>query len=179
MLLGSLFTLAQIGVGEWRDHFSFFYALAITESPNKVFVASESGVFSFDKNSNNIEKLTKVNMLSDIGVSEIAYSEENKVLVVGYSNGNLDLVFENEKFNLADIKREAINGSKSIHHILFIDEYAYLACGFGIVVVNIEKREIKETYYIGNLGTAVSVNQLAFDNDFLYAATNQGVYIAD
>lgn len=179
IITGSLITKAQIGVGEWRDHFPFFYALAITESPDKVFVASESGVFSYDKNTNNIEKLTKVNMLSDVGISEIAFSDENNVLVVGYSNGNVDLIYDTEKFNLSDIKREAISGSKSINHILFIDEYAYLACGFGIVVVNLEKREVKDTYYIGILGTSLLVNQLAFDNNFLYAATNEGIYIAD
>ncbi|MCB2197664.1 MAG: T9SS type A sorting domain-containing protein [Bacteroidetes bacterium] len=179
IITGSLSTQAQIGVGEWRDHFPFFYTLAITESPDKVFVASESGVFSYDKNSKNIEKLTKVNMLSDVGISEIAYSDENNVLVVGYANGNVDLIYETEKFNLSDIKREAISGSKSINHILFINEYAYLACGFGIVVVNLEKREVKDTYYIGNLGTSLIVNQLAFDNNFLYAATNEGIYIAD
>ena len=175
----SFFAKAQIGVGEWRDHFPFYYALAVTESPTKVFVASESGVFSYSKSSKNIEKLTKVDILSDVGVSEIAYSEENDVLVVGYTNGNLDLIFDNEKFNLSDIKREPISGSKSINHILFIDEYAYLSCGFGIVVVNVEKREIKDTYYIGNLGTSITVNQLAFDSHYLYAATNEGVYIAD
>lgn len=178
-ITANLIAQAQIGVGEWRDHFPFFYALAITESPDKVFVASESGVFSYNKNTNNIEKLTKVNMLSDVGISEIAYSDENNVLVVGYSNGNLDLIYNTEKFNLSDIKREAISGSKSINHILFIDEYAYLACGFGIVVVNLEKREVKDTYYIGNLGTSLIVNQLAFDNNYLYAATHEGIYIAD
>ncbi|MFC2104669.1 T9SS type A sorting domain-containing protein [Bacteroidota bacterium] len=170
---------AQIGVGEWRDHFPFVYSIAITESPTKVYVASENGVFSYSKSSQNIEKMTKVNILSDIGISTISYSEENQVLVVGYSNGNLDLIFDTEVFNLSDIKREAISGSKSINHILFINEYAYLSSDFGIVVINVEKREVKDTYYIGNLGSLINVNQLVYNNNYLYAATNQGIYIAD
>lgn len=170
---------AQIGVGEWRDHLSFNYAIAVTESSSKVYVASENGVFSYNKNSYNIEKMTKVNILSDVGISSISYSDQNDVLLVGYSNGNVDLIFDNEMFNLPDIKREMISGSKSINHILFIDEFAYLSCGFGIVVINLSKREIKDTYYIGDLGTLVHVNQLVYDNDYLYAATNQGVYVAD
>lgn len=170
---------AQIGVGEWRDHLPFVYSIAITQSPSKVYVASENGIFSYSKKNQNIEKLTKVNVLSDIGVSSIAYSNENQVLVVGYSNGNVDLIFENEVFNLSDIKREMISGSKSINHILFIDEYAYLSCGFGIVVINVQKREVKDTYYIGDLGGNLQVNQLVLSNDFLYAATDEGVFIAD
>ncbi len=171
--------IAQIGVGEWRDHLSFAYSVAVTESPTKVYAASANGVFSYSKNNNNVEKLTKVNMLSDVGISEIEYSFENEVLIVGYENGNIDLVFESEVINLSDIKREDINGSKSINHILFVNEYAYLSCGFGIVVLNIKKREIKDTYYIGNLGSQLQVNQLVLDNNDLYAATNEGVYIAD
>ena len=170
---------AQIGVGEWRDHLPFTYTISVTESSKKVYVASESGVFSYSKISNNIEKLTKVNILSDIGISTIAYSDQNKVLVIAYSNGNLDLIYDNEVFNMSDIKREMINASKSVNHVLFIDEYAYLSCGFGIVVINLEKKEIKDTYYIGDLGSLIQVNQLILDNNNLYAATNQGVYIAD
>ncbi|MDA3953776.1 MAG: T9SS type A sorting domain-containing protein [Bacteroidales bacterium] len=173
------FTSAQIGVGEWRDHLPFVYSIAVTQSPSKVYVASENGVFSYSKKNQNIEKLTKVNILSDVGVSSIAYSDENSVLAVGYSNGNLDLVFDNEVFNLSDIKREMISGSKSINHILFIDEYAYLSCGFGIVVINVQKREVKDTYYIGNFGGLLQVNQLVLSNNYLYAATNEGVFIAD
>ncbi len=138
---------AQIGVGEWRDHLPFVYSIAVTQSPTKVYTASKNGVFSYSKANYNIEKLTKVNILSDVGVSTISYSNENEVLVVGYSNGNIDLIFDNEVFNLSDIKREMISGSKSINHILFIDEYAYLSCGFGIVVINVQKREVKDTYY--------------------------------
>jgi len=170
---------AQIGVGEWRDHLPFNYAISITESSKKVYVASESGIFSYSKSSHNVEKLTKVNVLSDIGISTINYSASNNVLLVGYENGNLDLVYENSVFNLSDIKREMISASKSINNIYFIDEYAYLSCGFGIVVVNLIKKEIKETYYIGDLGALIQVNQLVLDDNYLYAATNQGIYYAD
>lgn len=178
-LLTTYILYAQIGVGEWRDHLPFTYSRHIAESPTKIYVASESGIFSYSKTNQNVEKYTKVNLLSDIGVSAIEYSDDNKLLVAGYSNGNLDLIFDNEVYNISDIKREIISGSKSINHILFINEYAYLSCGFGIVVVNTEKREIKETYYIGTMGAQVQVNQLFFYNNFLYAATNQGVFIAD
>lgn len=170
---------AQIGVGEWRDHVPVNNAIDVTQSASKVYIASTQGIFSYHKSNHSLEKFTKVNKLSDIGISAIEYSNDNEVLAIGYSNGNLDLIFNHEIFNLSDIKREMINGSKSINHILFIDEFAYLSCGFGIVVVNLDKKEIKDTYYIGDLGDIVQVNEMAFHNNYLYAATNQGIYIAD
>ena len=91
---------AQIGVGEWRDHLSFSSAIAVDESPTKIYVASKNGIFSYSKQSNNIEKLTKVSLLSDIGISSIAYSELNELLLVGYSNGNVDIIYESYVFNI-------------------------------------------------------------------------------
>ncbi len=179
LITSAILSKSQIGVGEWRDHLPFTFSELITESSTKIYVASENGIFSYNKQDKNVEKLTKVNLLSDVGISSIRYSEENQVLAVGYSNGNLDLIYGNETFNLSDIKREMISGSKVINDILFINEYAYLSCGFGIVVVNVDKREIKDTYYIGNLGSLIQVNQTVIDETYLYAATNEGIYVAD
>ncbi|MFP4025010.1 MAG: T9SS type A sorting domain-containing protein [Thiohalospira sp.] len=170
---------AQIGVGEWREHLPFSFAKNVCESSSKIFMATEQGVMAFDKKSKHIEKYTKVNGLSDIGISAMAYSSENNLLFIGYSNGNIDLLRNNQIDNLSDIKRASITGSKSINHILFIDQYAYLSCGFGIVVVNLQKLEIKDTYFIGDFGSQVQVNQVAFDNNILYAATNEGIFMAD
>ena len=169
----------QIGVGEWRDHLSFSFSTHVCQSSSKIFAASQQGILIYDKNNHTSRKYTKVNGLSDIGVSAIAYSDENNILLAGYSNGNIDIIKNNEIINISAIKRTTLTGSKSINHILFVNQYAYLSCGFGIVVVNLEKLEIKDTYYIGNLGQQLQVNQLVLDNDYFYAATNEGIYTAD
>src|SRR6185295_19485364 len=57
-------------------------------------------------------------------------------------------------------------------------DYAYLSCGFGIVVLNLVKYEIKDTYYIGPNGTALQVNDVTSDGTNLYAATTSGMYSA-
>ncbi|HAN18297.1 MAG: hypothetical protein A2X13_04645 [Bacteroidetes bacterium GWC2_33_15] len=172
-------SMAQIGVGEWRDHLPFSFSEYIARSSTKIYAATEYGILIYNKNSNAVEKLTKTNGLSDVGISSLTYSESYNMLFVGYSNGNIDLIKDRDIYNISDIKREVINGSKSINHILIIDEYAFLSCGFGIVVLNITKKEIKDTYFIGNWGTQVFVNQIAYDGQYIYAATNQGVYKGD
>jgi hypothetical protein len=69
-------------------------------------------------------------------------------------------------------------GGKSINNVLFIGTYAYLACDFGIVVIDMNKREIKDTYFFGPNGTQITVNDLATDGTYLLAATDQGIYRA-
>src|SRR5207253_11450676 len=52
---------------------------------------------------------------------------------------------------------------------------AYLACGFGIVVFDTEKIEIKDTYYIGTGGVYIDVFQIAFTDSTIVAATSAGL----
>ncbi|MCK7537539.1 MAG: hypothetical protein MZV63_44580 [Marinilabiliales bacterium] len=175
----SLGCFAQIGVGQWRDHLPFTFEKHITQSSNKIFAATDYGVLIYTKSTKSIEKLTKVNGLSDIGISAIAYSSDNNVLFIGYNNGNIDLINGKDIFNISDIKRKIITGSKSINNVIFINEFAIISCGFGVVVLNLEKQEIKDSYYIGNFGGLLNINQIAFDGQYLYAATSQGIYKGD
>ena len=46
---------------------------------------------------NTVEKLTKVNGLSDVVISAIQYIPEKNTLVIGYENGNIDI-----KVNIPD-----------------------------------------------------------------------------
>ena len=170
---------AQIALTEWRSHLPYSHGIKLTTTPDKIFCATESAVFSYNKNDNSIEKFSKVSGLSDVGISTIEYSHENQVLLIAYTNTNIDLIENNTIHNLSDIKRKPISGLKKINDIVFINQFAYLSCGFGIVVINLEKKEIKETYYIGENGTQIEVHELAFDGTYLYAATEHGIYKAN
>ncbi len=41
------------------------------------------------------------------------------------------------------------------------------------------KHEIKDTYMFGEGGSQIKVNDITFDGQFLYAATEAGIYKAD
>ncbi len=166
--------------GEWHDHLSYRKCLRIAETPEWVYCASESGLISYNKNTSGLIKHSKVTGLSDVLINTIAYSEETDYLIIGYVNGNIDLLREGESpLNLTDIKRRIMTSEKRINKILTYNQYAYLACGFGIVVLNLENAEIKETYYLGESGTYLNVNDIAIANNVLYAATETGVYKAN
>ena len=133
----------------------------------------------FDKDDNSLQKLSKVNGLSDIGVNCLGYSSTANTVVVGYTNGNLDLIEGNTIYNLADIKRKQLYGSKSINKIFILNSYAYLATGFGIVKVDLERKEINDTYFIGDNASYIEVHDITFDGTYFYAATEKGIYKAE
>ena len=169
----------NIGIYEWRDHLPYNKGLAIAEVGNEIFCATPFSLFSVDKTYNSLNTLNKVKGLSDVGINAIEYNAELKTLVVAYSNTNLDLVIDGSIFNISDIKRKPILGNKTINRICLVDNYAYLACGFGIVVVDIKKREIKDTYYIGPEGELINVLDITHDGTYLYAATEKGIFKAE
>jgi hypothetical protein len=168
-----------IGIGEWRAHLPWNSCISVTEGDGIVYCATKFAVFSFDKNDNSLQRLTKVNSLSDIGVSRVAYHKGLKVLVVAYTDGNIDLIENNTATNMPDIKNKPIPGIKSINNILFVGNYAYLSCGFGIVVLDVQKKEIKDTYYIGLGGAHIQVYDMTTDGTKLYAATEDGIFDAN
>ena len=169
----------QVPIGHWRDELPYTLCNSVTDAGSRIYASSPYAVFYFDKEDNSIVRITKINGLSDIGISTIRYNKEYQTLVIAYSNANIDLIKNNTIINISDIKRKAILGNKTINDIFFIGKDAYLSCGFGIVVLDIAKEEIRDTYYIGKQGSQVNVLALTKDlNDSLFAASEKGIYKA-
>jgi len=170
---------AQTRIGQWRDHLPYRKAIAVAEATDdRVFCATRAGLFKYDPFSAEIDKYTKVNALNDVNISTIAWCAALQRLVVGYDNGNIDLVGDNDAVNLGDIRRSSLIGDKSINQVVFDGTTGYFSCGFGIVVADLSVPEILETWLIGPGGTQLAVNGICFLGDSVHAATNEGVYSA-
>ena len=181
MMAGLFFSTASgqdVGIGQWRDHLPWKTTRAVTEAGNIVYCASEYGIIKYYKDEVRFERITKVNGLSDIGINDIRFSNDVQTLVIAYSNTNVDLIKGNLIINIPDIKMKQILGLKTINRITLRDDYAYLSCGFGIVVVDIVREEIHDTYYIGPGGDQINVLDLTYNDTAFFAATEQGIYTA-
>ncbi len=170
---------AQLAIGNWKTHLSYNEGRQVADGIVRIYCGTKNGLFFYDRNDNTIQIITKVEGLSDLEINTINFSRDQNTLLIGYANANVDIIEGSDIHNIPDIKREQITGNKTIHNILFINEYAYLSCGFGIVVINLPKKEIKDTYYIGENGGLINVYDMAFDGSWLYAGTENGIYRAD
>lgn len=171
---------AQMRVGQWKDHLSYSQAKTIAETESLIYCSTKGGLFSYNKESFDLRRLSKVSGLSETDINSIKYHKEKDILLIAYANANIDMIEGTNITNLADIQRKQITGNKTINNIMMHKNYAYLSCGFGIVVVNLEKKEISGTYYIGNEGSPVEVFETCTDeNNNIYAATETGIYKAD
>ncbi|MAW66024.1 MAG: hypothetical protein CMD18_07505 [Flavobacteriales bacterium] len=175
----TLYINAQsVGLGQFSDHLPYNEGNSLCISNDKVYVISGQGLFTYDIADNSIETLSKVNKLTGLDPSSISYSQKHNAVIIGYSSGNIDLIVNNQVVNIPDIERAPILGFKSINEIYIKEDYAFLSTGFGIVKLDIQRQEIKETFLIGDNGTNVFINDLTFFQDTIFAASNRGVYFA-
>lgn len=166
---------SQTAVGHWRDCLDYSWTNHVTYAGDRIFAAARGGIFCYDFEDNTLTRLCKGKGLNDVGIATMNYDPVTKCLVVAYNNSNVDLIIDGQTYNLSDIKRSEISGDKSIYHVRFANRRAYLTTGFGVVVVNLDRQEIKETWYLGAGGSYTAVYDIAFMTDSLYAATGEGL----
>lgn len=167
-------------IGEWRDELPYYKVISVTEAGNYIYAATPYAIFYLDKEDNSVQRMSKINGLSDIGITCIDYNKVTKTVVLTYANANIDLISNQLVTNISDIKRKQILGNKTINSIYCYEKYAYLACGFGIVVLDLEKEEIRDTYYIGPNGSPINILSITSDSyDTIWAATELGIYKAN
>ena len=146
--LCSVTSICQIPIGQWRVHLPYSSGINVEPAGNKVYCFSTGGLFVYSLVDNTVEKLTKVNGLSDVVISALQYIPEKNTLVIGYENGNIDIIQNNIIYNISDILRKQLTGSKTINNINYLNGMTYLSCGFGIVLLDVDKQEIKDPVII-------------------------------
>ncbi|MCC7051556.1 MAG: hypothetical protein IT239_07255 [Bacteroidia bacterium] len=169
----------EIAIGQWRVHLPYSNCISVAAVKNKIYAATPTGMFSYNKEDNSIIRLSRINGLSDLSINILTTDDARNQLLIGYGNGNIDII-ENDGniVNLSDIKRKSFAANKTINNISINNNIAYLATGFGVVVLDLAKKEIKDTYLIGNNGSYINVHEAAVFNGFIYAATDKGLYKA-
>lgn len=169
----------DLPMGGWRTHLPFSQAQCVEPVGVKIFVGTQGGLFAYDSTDNSIEMYTSVNGLSDQNIKTISYNDPTQTLVIGYASGNIDLWKNGSVRNINAIVNKNFPVNKNIYHIIQKGRKAYVATGFGIIEVDIDLGEIKNTFLIGQGSTYVGCYQLADDGTSLFAATDSGIYYSN
>lgn len=176
LITGWLAAAQNIPVGTWRTHFSYNSAKHLAVTSDKVFCATNFGLFSRDIAEGSVRKLSKIDGLSDVGVSSIAYNANQNVLVIGYESGFVDFIFEDELLRISDLAQSNLEGDKTINDIAFGSTRTFLATDLGVIVINTENAEIIENYVqIGTGGNAVEVLEIVTLDNSVFVRTEEGL----
>jgi hypothetical protein len=172
----SVSVFAQLGIpfGKWRVHLPYNQVQAIEIVGNKVYAATPGGFFYLDLELNSIRQLSKIDGFNDVGINQLHYNAQTQTLLIGYRSANLDLLRNNRIFNLNAIARRQVIGSKTINAVAMDAQFAYLATNIGLIVVNMERIEIRE-----NTQDLGALKSIAILGDSIYVGTAQGIRVAN
>lgn len=170
--------MAQVAMGKWRTHFAYNSVTQIAQSDNKIFAVSDGALFSVDKQDGGMEYYSKVGGLNGSNISRIEFDPSSKQLLIVYSNGNIDLLTNGGIINIPDLYNKQMSSSKDVNHIQFYQGKAYLSCNFGIVVLNMQKKEVTDTYIIGPNASEVKILNTTIQNGIIYAVSPTAIYQA-
>lgn len=172
-------TMAQDFSRTWEGFYSYYNIKDVAYAGGKIYTAAENAVFSYQIGSGVIEKTSSIHGLSGENISEIYYSVANKLLLIGYENGLIEIVLSDEDEILAVIdireKQTISPDRKIINHFLEHEGKVYISTDYGISVFDMSRLEFNESYFVGNNGAPLKVRQTAILGERIYAATENGL----
>lgn len=168
--------VAQIPVGTFRDHLSFYGCKSVAVTPEYVYAACNAGLMYVDKSDKGAGTFSKVDGLSGTILSRIHYDTFSKYLVVAYDDGNLDFIRDDRIYNVSDIKEKSITSSKKVNGIFSYNGLIYLAYPFGIVSIDMATLLIRDTWYTQSGTTHIEVNSMQVYNNEFVINTDKGIF---
>ena len=168
---------AKAQTGTWNAYISYYEPQQIVKAgSHTLFVRASNGLYSYNLNDQSINTYDKLHQLSDTYVSLIAWNQKAQRLIIVYSNSNIDLMtLTGNVTNISALYSKSMTQDKTVNSIFISEQYAYLATGFGLVKVNMERAEIAESYILDQNVIAADIN-----NGKLYAKTAEnGVYVGN
>ncbi|MDF9801075.1 ligand-binding sensor domain-containing protein [Catalinimonas alkaloidigena] len=176
----SLFAQREIPIGTWRTHFSYQQSKLVCLAKNKVYSATQNGLFFYDHQTSSLNVLSKLDGLSDAGLTAMDYQEAGDLLILAYKSNRVD-VLSPEGIASFSLLQESV-GNEQINAVLLNDHIAYLATSLGVRVLEIDTGEeelnigIRESYTrLSSVGETLPVYDVTVLGDSIFLATDEGV----
>ena len=133
-------------LGTWRLHLSYYIATKSEAGGSTIYSLMNGNLLSYDTEDGEVRTYDHMDILSDVGIAYIAYSNEADKLLIVYNNGNIDLLDKDDNVqNLSSLKDKTML-NKEVANVSIAGSMAYLATGFGFVEVDMKEGVFRNTY---------------------------------
>ena len=165
-------------IGYWRAHLPYTAAVGVVRQGDTLFCAAQQNFFTYNVVNGATETFSRIDGMADVGMSRVGYDTVTSTVILAYSNSNIDLYKNETFFNIPYLKTYNASGSKAVNDIYTYGGTAYLSTDIGILLLDLSKREVKETYTFTAGGQPIPIHGVGEMGDSLYAGSAQGVYKA-
>lgn len=163
MLAGASVVQAQVLVGQWTAHTAMREVVALSPSNEAIWAATTGGVFSYDPASGEIQRYTAAEGLYNVQTQAIAYDERRNAVWIGYRDGVIDRldVETGDVRTFFDIQRNDRLPNREINRLVMQGDSLLVAAGFGLVVFDPVRQEVRDTYsQLGTLPPTIAVQDV-------------------
>ncbi|MGM9799536.1 MAG: hypothetical protein ACI30M_02475 [Muribaculaceae bacterium] len=184
LLILPIYVSAQQITGSW-EVFTVYNAVdKVLETPNKLYYLSSGNLYSYDSVAQETESYNTQNGLNDSGISDMYYNATDKYLLLTYSNGNIDMLYDNgDVVNMSDIKDAIMSTEKTINHVAFCGDRICVATNFGVVLFDGKKHHVIQSgIYKKNINIFVQVGDyyvISKDNYLYYLPATEKFNVID
>ena len=157
---------AKAQTGSWKAYIAYYEPQQIVKAgTNTLFVRASNGLYSYNLTDHSITTYDKVKQLNDTYITHIGWNNKAQRLIIIYQNSDIDLMDINGNVeNISAIYNKSMTQDKTINNVFMYLQYAYLATGFGVVKVNMQRAEISESYILN-----LNISDVDIDGGILYA----------
>lgn len=146
-LLSMLCLSAQQFSGQWT-----VYPLVgksyekVVDTPHKVYFLTESSLYSYDKDSDEVYFYSTANKLNSNDIRSIYYNRDGRYLIIVYADNNIDMLYDDGRLvALPDIKDANMTEDKTINDVAFGHGKIVVCTEFGLVIFDDKKHEVVES----------------------------------
>jgi len=171
------YSQSDVAVGGWKVYPNYSSGCDVDIIDNDLFYMSKSGIMRIDLQTNAMQPINKAEGTHGVEIQCARANQTTKTLVICYTNANIDIYQNGQISNIPDIYNRQILGDKTIYSIFSYDKYAYLACGFGVVVLDLKKKNVLDSWIFRQNNQDYPVKDLLITQDgTIYAATDYALF---
>ncbi len=174
--LGTALLTAQprLPIGGWDNFLPYQRGAYVTQSDSEVFYSTGLGILIIDKGELSTRTLTRADGLAETQIRLLKYHRPTETLIIVYENSTIDLYRQGRFETLPQINNFNFTGGDNRINAISVDETrAYLAAGYGVSALDLERSTFPFTTFTG-----VAVVSVVTYGGWVWAGTAEGIYRA-
>ncbi len=147
LLLGGMTAALPCAASEWTVYPAVSQYAQMDRLGDRIYITSQDGgLFCYNPTENSTQTLTRLDGLSGSSVAKIVANETHSILAVVYTDGDIDLLYEDgSQLNLPDLKNKSLP-SKTIRNAQICNDKLYISADFGFTIVNLVNGYFEDSY---------------------------------
>ncbi len=159
----------SLGIGGWDLLHHSYQADNLHTTSNGFWWNSPTALYQYRPADNSLQSIQKLNYLSDAGIQLFNIHPDQSRMLVVYQSGKIDIIENHQTYTLYDWQNNTQLASKKAFQISFYQDIAYICSAYGIISVDLIKKEFREILKPFNIDREILAAFIYNDSIFAFS----------